>query len=268
MSRCQSFTEKRRARLARRIAQLDALETRNTITESLWSLGLGIGFSAPAAAIGAMAAGHRAASPVGSSTPLAAHLNNAHHTRWFAQRVHVPERGVAATRSAATVEISAGRKPVAHTAMQGDWLTLAVTHTHKQRHHLKAAIARHALPGQAGSSSLSRGGVTTVARGAITPLRVAAPSPPQADPSSAMVTAALISSSTSSPLQTRAASTAPATSGGACPPTQISCRIICRFDRSNSRLLPSAARPQRRGANVESVDSCVAWARGVRRTAA
>ena len=37
-----SFTEKRRARLAKNVAQLDKLETRNTITEPISVLGLSV----------------------------------------------------------------------------------------------------------------------------------------------------------------------------------------------------------------------------------
>ncbi len=41
-SRRLSFTEKRRAKLARSVAQLDKLETRNTITEPISVLGLSL----------------------------------------------------------------------------------------------------------------------------------------------------------------------------------------------------------------------------------
>jgi hypothetical protein len=51
---------------------------------------------------------------------------------------------------------------------------------------------------------------------------------------------------------------------GGCAPNQNSCRINRRIDRSNQRLLPIAAMPQRRGANVERVESVVEWTRHAR----
>jgi Transposase len=53
-----------------------------------------------------------------------------------------------------------------------------------------------------------------------------------------------------------------------CAPNRNSCRVIWRIDRSNRRLLPIAAMPQRRGANVERVESMVEWTRRAWRTAA
>ncbi len=53
-----------------------------------------------------------------------------------------------------------------------------------------------------------------------------------------------------------------------CPPNQNACCVIWRIDRSNRRLLPAAAMPQRRGANVERVESVVEWSRRAWRTAA
>ncbi len=53
-----------------------------------------------------------------------------------------------------------------------------------------------------------------------------------------------------------------------CAPNPNSCRVIWRIDRSNRRLLPIAAMPQRRGANVERVESMVEWTGRAWRTAA
>ncbi len=54
----------------------------------------------------------------------------------------------------------------------------------------------------------------------------------------------------------------------ACPPTQNFCSITGRIDRSKSRLLPTAAMPQRRGANVERVEPVVERTRRAGRSAA
>ena len=56
--------------------------------------------------------------------------------------------------------------------------------------------------------------------------------------------------------------------GDVCPPTQNSCSIIGRIDRSKLRLLATAAMPQRRGANVERVEPVVEWTRRAGRRAA
>jgi RHS repeat-associated protein len=178
-----TFTDRRRAQLARKVATLDAMEPRAMITESLGILSLGIGIPTATAAFGARVDGQTAvpARPAGMHgfrvSPViipALHHNQPQDTGWSTGR----ELPVVAARAATP-------------APAGDWLSL----TQRGPDPPAAAGLSPASPAKkptvASAASSGHGGLGGSVPGAITPLRLPPPTPLDAGSSGAVASASL-----------------------------------------------------------------------------
>jgi hypothetical protein len=118
MSRRTSFTDRRRARLARRVESLEAMESRSLITESLGILAAGIGFGAATTAL----AGTRRPVAQLQAPPAALALTPRNFPALLAPSAPVPVASPAAS-APATVSPTVPAA-IAVPAAAGDWLNL------------------------------------------------------------------------------------------------------------------------------------------------
>ena len=206
----RSFTDRRRAALARKISRLDALEPRAMITESLGILTLGIGVPALLAFVPEKVEGFSATPrpdpPVPGPAPAAPPASD-----------DDAPGGGSAPRDAVMAPTSVPDRVAANPA--GDWLTLS------KAADSFAPTPRGGTPARGGAGGAAIGGGTnnyglggTNSRGAITPLSVAAPASNSQSPSSApVVFPGSVSPTQQAPAAASAAHTAatPAATAGA-----------------------------------------------------
>jgi RHS repeat-associated protein len=175
--RRQSFTERRRHQLARKVDQLDRFESRNMITESLGIMMLGVGVPAVAAIVRRDSASEHADGP--RQRAQVAHRDVLSFAAIPVRRAPRGSGGEATKNRGRTVETG----PVAHSS--SDWLTLrapqvtdelpAGTGAARMQEFLKKAARRTG----GGAAAQPRGGTAApppAPRGAITPLQISAPS--------------------------------------------------------------------------------------------
>jgi RHS repeat-associated protein len=190
MSRRLSFTEQRRHRLARRVAALEAMEPRNMITESLWSLGPGAVIPMTMAAVGAMTAGTTQT----PKKPSAGRLSAATDPTLSQRRSGGDDGGSSA---ASVLPITIARPQPTSESKADDWLTLTRSQADpNQASPLSLLSANSPSSAQsAGGGAAGGGGGGSSTRGQITPLQLAPPSGNDSGASSAtsaMMTSALI----------------------------------------------------------------------------
>jgi RHS repeat-associated protein len=197
MSPRLSFTEQRRHRLARRVAALEAMESRNMITESLWSLGPGAVIPMAMAAVGAMTAG----STQTPKKPFAGSLSSATNPALAQRRSGGDEGG---SSGASVLPIMIAKPQASSESKSDDWLTLTRTQADPNQASALSLLAANspssaqsAGGGGAGGGGGGGGGST---RGQITPLQLAPPSANgngSSSATSAMMTSALINANSS-----------------------------------------------------------------------
>ena len=184
MSHRTSYTDRRRARLARRIDRLEAMESRNMVTESLNSLGLGIGI--PAALAMLAATRPIMASPSSSSDAPKVYT---------ADRLPAMLSFTAAPVAKAPAGESSGRESTEQVALKkapaGDWLSLGQSNAKPALppSSLDASATKPPQPGSGsgGSAGSSHGATVGTGAAAITPLQVPAPSQSQDSNSSTAI---------------------------------------------------------------------------------
>jgi hypothetical protein len=194
-----SFTERRRARLARRVAALDAMESRSMITESLGIMALGIGIPATAALVDKRST---AESAIEDELRRERSRRDAASQAATASVVNEP---TSVHRKASGGPVRHGSEPAAQNLGpardSGDWLSLGDGGAES------GAISLGILPGagmmpdsQVGGSMAPRGGFNPAKSGAITPLRLPPPATANSGASGTLISAAAPSTSGTSRL--------------------------------------------------------------------
>jgi hypothetical protein len=200
-----SFTERRRARLARKIDRLDRLETKNTITEPISVTGLSVtalrgiagiglvGDARPGACPGALGTRTHGAARHGATIGAAPHASAALASSLAAS---APSSRPVVGGGASAVHREGRDLPSSRPAPASDWLTMRSDPTATETGISKPR--QPASPPGGGAALAPRGGsgAAPLARGTIQPVRVAVP--PQAasaaaPASSAAASAALLS---------------------------------------------------------------------------
>ena len=179
MSR-QTFTERRRHQLARRVAALEAMEPRNMITESLGIISMGIGVPVAAAAFGAKDARR-------STAPAAKPVSHPLNIRASSVTHHGKSVGGGSSNRALAVATS-------HRAASttGNWLTLfhRGTATKAGADHQPFTLSKPAAKSSDGGGA-SRGGSGSTSSGLVIPFRLPPPTPVDAGSSSAVASASM-----------------------------------------------------------------------------
>jgi RHS repeat-associated protein len=214
-----SFTDRRRAMLARRVAVLEAMEPRSMITESLGILALGIGIPAVTAQVGKNSAGDAEAEEArqrdrsqSDSATLATSPTAIDEPAILSRR---SGGGPVRARSATVAQ------PGGSTSDPGDWLTLVGGDSGSGTAPLGILSAVASPPAvQVGGALAPRGSFDPPRTGAITPLRVAAPTPEAGGKSGTLISGASASSITIAGARTASAFSAASGGHSAASPAQ------------------------------------------------
>jgi RHS repeat-associated protein len=181
-----SYTARRRAKNALKIASLEKLEDLNLITESLGMIMSGIGIQTAAAglfgpreagadALSATSFGHGVHHATGATLPV------------FIGRAHSHDHHAKGSANHAANETPSHTH---HKPHDGTWLELHKRH--KPHQHPALPTPLHSTPStgaQAGGVTAPRGSAVGTPRGAITPIRISAPPTSDSTPGSGLISA-------------------------------------------------------------------------------
>jgi hypothetical protein len=210
-----SFTERRRARLAKKVNQLERLESKVTITEPISVMGLCIPALRTLAGIGLVDAAQFSSYP----RALANRAEEAARrgARGAGAQLHLPSassdvlpiavasRAAGASGSSSRTAVSqapatAGKTP-SSTDQTGDWLSLSNAGSESTESGVSAPWQPAKPPG-GGAAMAPRGGsgALSTGRGAIQPVKVAAPAQNAGTAASAAASSVLLSAMGSRPI--------------------------------------------------------------------
>jgi RHS repeat-associated protein len=179
MSRRPSYTDRRRARLARRIDRLEVMESRNMVTEALSSLSLGIGIPAAIALTRPQTAS--ASGTTKADRPKVSAADRAPAVLPFSVSPAATAPSGSGAGQATTQVIAVPKSPA------GDWLSLGQSKAAAPPAPLKTvadARSKPDQPGGGGGVAGSSHGATVGTGGAtIAPFQVPAPAPSQSQDS-------------------------------------------------------------------------------------